>query len=174
MPIRNALRESSYTTDLMLDEVLAIPACERRHEAGPMDGDTTHIASASARLPADDRGSGIADGDWDDLFNAVQDQLTHLVSDGAFGSATSIAPGAAQIRDGVLDCVAALRLLQETVDARRVQRDGRRSSVHSAVGAGRVTTHCTIILPGCPIVNSFAIVSTGSWPRLARRGACWR
>jgi len=24
MPIRNALRESSYTTDLMLDEVLAV------------------------------------------------------------------------------------------------------------------------------------------------------
>ncbi len=132
MPIRNALRESSYTTDLMLGEVLAIPACERQNEAGPMDGDTTLIATASARLSADDRGSGIADGDWDDLFNAVQDQLTHLVSDGAFGSATHIALGAAQIRDGVLDCVAALRLLQDTVDARRVQRDGLALAVFDA------------------------------------------
>lgn len=133
MPIRTELRErAQQTADLIQAPVLDIHERERRHLAGPVDGDTSLPVSAPVRLQAQDTGSGIADGDWDDLFNAVQDQLTHIVSGGEAGAYKASVLSSAQIRECVLDCVAALRLLQDTVTTERLRRGGLELAVFEA------------------------------------------
>lgn len=132
MTKRIAMREPGPTGELFRAEAPGMQERERRQAAGPMDGDAAFQAFAPARTLAQDTGAGIADGDWDDLFNAVKDRLIRIVSESGSGLAAPSEPGAAQIRDQVLDCVAALCLLQDSVTAERVRDVGLESAVFEA------------------------------------------
>ncbi len=105
---------------------------ERRLACGPMVDDAAFLASVPTRVPADETGSGIAIGDWNDLFNAVKDRLTRTVSGNCDGLGGSSDLGAAQIRNSVLECVAALNQLQDTVTAEGVRREGLEMAVFEA------------------------------------------
>lgn len=132
MPNRSALRDIPRTGERTCSEAPAIQERERWRATGSVDADTALLDPMPARVQAQDIGSGIADGDWDDLFIAVQEQLAHAVSGGLAGptSASELCP--VQIRECVLDCVAALRLLQDTVTTERLRRDGLELAVFEA------------------------------------------
>lgn len=104
----------------------------RRHADGPIDGDAVFLVPAPTRVPVLDTGSGIAIGDWDDLLNSVKARLTRTVSEIPCGLAASSDPGVAQIRDAVLECVAALDQLQETVTVERARHEGLEIAVFEA------------------------------------------
>jgi diguanylate cyclase (GGDEF)-like protein len=107
-------------------------ARERRNTGGMTDADGLLAPPAPLRLPVQDAGVSIAAGDWDDLFSAVQERLTHIVSDHRYGLVGASTQGAAQIRDWVLECVAALRTLQSTVTAERARGEGLEAAFFEA------------------------------------------
>jgi diguanylate cyclase len=105
---------------------------ERRRQARSTERDM--VPSEDAPLPSilQATGTDIADVDWDVLFHAVQVRLTEMVSASGWGVAAASEAGAAQLRQGVLECVAALGLLQHAVTRQRLRRDGLETAVFEA------------------------------------------
>ncbi len=132
MPTRSAIpaAPAAGTPDFADHQWPLEPA--RWHTARPIDGDAVFRVAALARVLVLDASPGIAIGDWDDLLNSVKDRLTRTVSENPCGLAASSDPGAAQIRDAVLECVAALDQLQETVTVERVRHEGLEIAVFEA------------------------------------------
>lgn len=105
----------------------------RRMAAEALDGaDKAPSGSAPVRAQLCDTDSGIDFGDWDDLFNAVKQRLTRIVSahDGSAGAAAALTTG--QMCSAVLECVAALEQLHATVTTELVRRDGLEMAVFEA------------------------------------------
>ncbi len=71
-----------------------------------MDGAVALQVSGPLRMLSDESGSGIAGGDWEDLFSAVMDRPVQMTSGSGFGSDASSEPGVEQMRERVLECVA--------------------------------------------------------------------
>jgi hypothetical protein len=107
-------------------------AHEHRHATLAMDGCAARQARVPVPLPALDTSSGIAGGDWDDLFNAVKYRLVHIVSERGFGPARLSEAGIAQVRDRVFECVSALDLLKLSVTADRLRHEGLEMAVFEA------------------------------------------
>lgn len=124
MPIRSAIPAAAAAGNPDFADQQWPLASARWHAARPIDGDAVFRVPALARVLVLDAGPGIAIGDWDDLLNSVKDRLTRTVTENQSGLAESSDSGAAQIRDAVLECVAALDQLQETVTAERMRHEG--------------------------------------------------
>lgn len=80
--------------------------------------------AAPTREPVSVSETGIAFGDWDDLFNAVQQRLAAIASGQISAAVAPTAVTAGPARSAILDCVAALEQLHATVTAELVRRDG--------------------------------------------------
>jgi diguanylate cyclase len=132
MNLRTAVRAAPVPGELSRAEAPDAEVRERRDAGGTTDAGALLVLPAPLRLPVQEAGESIAAGDWDDLFNAVQERLTHIVSDHRYGLAGVSAQGAVQIRDWVLECVAALRLLQGTVATERARGEGLETAVFEA------------------------------------------
>jgi diguanylate cyclase len=132
MDIRAAAPGAPVSGDSNQVDTPEIQIRERRYAGGPTDGGEVFALPALLPSPVHEAGSHIAAGDWDDLFSAVQQRLTCIVSDHRYGLAGVSAHGAVQIRDWVLECVAALRLLQGTVTAERARGEGLETAVFEA------------------------------------------
>lgn len=134
MSIRTAVYPPPAVASADVADTSAMHERERRHAVGPSAIDAAIQVDSPARLPPE-KGTGMAAGEWHDLFNTVNDRLFHIACAGTPAGHMEPEPGATGYRERLLECVSTLRLLQATVNAERMRTEWLETALCEAQAA---------------------------------------